>query len=312
MSPRRTPLAIVGPTASGKTGLSLILARRLSGEIISADSRQIYKYLSVGTSKPTDVERSVVPHHMIDMLDPREPMSAGLFGQRARKILADIEKRGNTPILVGGSGLYIKAVIDGLFDSPGSDPGIRVALEKRFEESGIPGLLDDLRRVDPRTAGEMQMEPKARRIQRALEVYYATGVPLSAHVDKQKKEKPLRCIQIAPRWSRGDLYRRINERVDAMMNAGFLEEVRWLRGNDYGPDLNSLNTVGYKELFAHLNGVYQLPTAVELIKRNTRRFAKRQETWFKGDSRIHWVKMKYPLDWEEVAEEVEKVYDHFQ
>ncbi|MEX2116868.1 MAG: tRNA (adenosine(37)-N6)-dimethylallyltransferase MiaA [Bacteroidota bacterium] len=308
MSLRKTPLAIVGPTASGKTHLSLILAKRLNAEIVSADSRQMYKYLTVGTSKPTESERSMVPHLWIDVLDPREPMSAGLFGKEARLLLAEISQRGKTPILVGGSGLYVKAVIDGLFDGPPADPGVRSALKKRLDESGISGLLEDLRRVDPRTAAEMQKEPKARRIQRALEVYYATGVPLSSHFDTQKKEEPVDCVQIGLQWKREDLYRRINDRVETMMRSGFLDEVRWLKSRGYTPDLNSLNTVGYKELYAHLSGQYDLSTATELIKRNTRRFAKRQETWFNADRRIHWIMMDEASDWERTADEAEELH----
>ncbi len=309
MSAHNPPLVIVGPTASGKTRLSLILARRLNAEIVSADSRQLYKYLTVGTSKPTVAERSLIPHHWIDVLDPREPMSAGLFGKQARRLLIEIHERGKTAILVGGSGLYIKAVIDGLFDGPPADPEVRSMLKRRFDASGVPGLLEDLRQVDPRTAALMQKEPKARRIQRALEVYFATGLPISRHFDKQKEEEPLHCVQIGLQWKREDLHRRINERVEIMMNLGFLDEVLWLRSRGYEADLNSLNTVGYKELFAHVDGWYELSMAMELIKRNTRRFAKRQETWFRADRRIHWIKMNDATEWERTADEAEKLYN---
>lgn len=301
-------LALVGPTASGKTRLSLILAKRLNAEIISADSRQMYSGLTIGTSKPTTAERSSVPHHWIDVLDPEEPMSAGLFGEEARALIREIRQKAKTPILVGGSGLYVKAVIDGLFDGPAADPGVRAQLEMRLREVGISGLLEDLRRIDPRTAAEMQKEPKARRIQRALEVYYATGVPLSGHFEQQGAEKELDCVQVGLQWRREVLYERINERVERMMKTGLLEEVEGLRERGYGAHLNSLNTVGYKELFAYLQGDYDLNTAVELIKRNTRRFAKRQETWFKADHRIHWIKVEKEPDWEQVADEVERIY----
>jgi len=309
MSLPKTPLAIVGPTASGKTRLSLILAKRLNGEIISADSRQMYKHITVGTSKPTEAERLITPHHWIDVLDPREPMSAGLFGKQARELLAGISESGKTPLLVGGSGLYIKAVIDGLFDGPSADPEVRLMLKKRFEASGISGLLEDLQRVDPRTAEVMRKEPKARRIQRALEVYFATGVPLSSHFGKQKGDEGLRCVQIGLHWNRKDLYRRIDDRVKAMMSSGLLDEVLWLKAHGYESDLNSLNTVGYKELFAYLNGQYDLSTAIELIKRNTRRFAKRQETWFRADRRIHWIMMDEESGWTRIADAAEELYN---
>lgn len=301
-------LAIVGPTASGKTRLSLILAKRLNAEIISADSRQMYKYLSIGTSKPTQDERSSIPHHWIDILDPKEPMSAGLFGREARMLVREIQEKGKNPILIGGSGLYVKAVIDGLFDGPSADPGVRAMLGKRLKEVGISGLLEDLHRIDPGTAAEMQKEPKARRIQRALEVYYATGVPLSGHFENQGAEKEIECVQVGLLWMREALYQRINERVERMMKAGLLEEVEGLRESGYGTDLNSLNTVGYKELFAYIKGECDLTTAVELIKRNTRRFAKRQETWFKADRRIHWIRIEKESDWERIADEVERIY----
>ena len=312
MSLLKTPIAIVGPTASGKTRLSLILAKRLNGEIISTDSRQMYKHMTVGTSKPTQTERSMAPHHWIDVLDPRESMSAGLFGKQARELLEEIRKSGKTPLLVGGSGLYIKAVIDGLFDGPSADPAVRLMLKKRFADSGISGLLEDLQRVDPRTAEVMRKEPKVRRIQRALEVYFTTGVPLSGHFVKQKGDDGLRCVQIGLQWSRKDLYRRIDDRVETMMSSGLLDEALWLKSHGYESDLNSLNTVGYKELFAHLNGQYDLSTAIALIKRNTRRFAKRQETWFRADRRIHWIMMNEESDWVRIADEAEEVYNRGQ
>lgn len=303
-----TLLALVGPTASGKTLLSLILAKRLNGEIISADSRQLYKYLTIGTSKPTEEERSSVPHHWIDVLDPEQPMSAGLFGRETRGLIEEIQRKGKTPILVGGSGLYVKAVIDGLFDGPSADSGVRAMLGKRLSEVGISGLMEDLRLVDPQTAAEMEKEPKARRIQRALEVYYATGVPLSRHFERQGADQALDCIQIGLQWKREVLYQRINDRIEKMMAGGFLQEVQGLLKKGYGSDLNSMNSVGYKELFAHLRGEYDLTTAVELMKRNTRRFAKRQETWFRADRRIHWIAMGEESEWERVADEAERIY----
>lgn len=289
-------IAIVGPTASGKTLLSLELADQLNAEIISADSRQIYKHLTIGTSKPSQEDLRRIPHHFIDILDPREPMSAGLYGKQARKLIDDVQNRGKRIILVGGSGLYVKAVVDGLFDGPSADPEIRAWLNRKHHSSGLEGLLEELRAVDPRSADMMAKEPKVRRIQRALEVYYSTGVPLSEHLKRQERPDTRSWTIVGLEWQRDQLYDRINRRVEAMMKNGFLEEVCWLRDHGYESHLNALQTVGYKELFRHLEGGGTLGESVEAIKRNTRRFAKRQMTWFRADDRIRWASVGSEAD----------------
>lgn len=299
-----TTTIIVGPTASGKTALSLLLARRMNAEIVSADSRQIYRHLTIGTAKPSDSDRSKVPHHFIDILDPNQEYSAGEYGVQARGVLEEIQKRGKSALVVGGSGLYVKALVDGFFDGPGKDPEVRERLERDLEREGISGLLKKLEHVDPATAQAMAREPKARRVMRALEVYYSTGKPLSVHFSEQKRNPLSNFIMVAPLWERALLYKHIDERVVGMMKQGLLDEVRWLKSHGYHANLNALNTVGYKELFEHLEKKTSLDEAVSLIKLNTRRFAKRQMTWFRADKRIRWLPVSSDRDFEETASSI--------
>ena len=302
-----TLLAIVGPTASGKTPLSLILADRLGGEIVSADSRQVYRYLDIGTAKPTQEERNRIPHHFVDILDPAEEYNAGRFGVEARHKIAELFRSGKKPILVGGSGLYVRAVIDGFFEGPGKDPHIRAHLELRMLKEGPEALLAELRRVDPLAADRMELK-KPRRIIRALEVYAVTGRPLSTYHQEQSSPPPFDVIQFAMAGKRESLYRQIELRVDKMLSGGLIEEVRSLQNRGYDRSLNSLNTVGYKEVFDFLESKTTYERMVELIKRNTRRFAKRQLTWFRADKRIQWIDVDESSSLVEVAAIIEDQY----
>jgi tRNA dimethylallyltransferase len=290
-------LALVGPTASGKTHLSILLAQQLNGEILSADSRQVYRYLNIGTAKPTEEERRMVPHHFVDFLEPSEEYSAGTFGHEARQRALVVFSRNKCPILVGGSGLYVKAVIDGFFEGPGKDPELREQLESQLSAEGPETLLSALEKIDPMTAGRMDLS-KPRRIIRALEVYHITGKPLSEFHREQSTAPPFDIVQFGLQWERKSLYRRIDARVDAMLSAGLIEEVKGLRERGYGPTQNALNTVGYREVFEFLDGKITHDNMVDLIKRNTRRFAKRQLTWFRADSRIAWLRVdeRIPLE----------------
>ncbi|MBF8293999.1 MAG: miaA [Bacteroidetes bacterium] len=291
----RPILAIVGPTASGKTPLSLLLAEILNGEIVSADSRQIFKYLDIGTAKPTRAERKRVPHHFVDFLDPKDKYSAGLYGDDVKKVVKDVFDRGKVPILVGGSGLYIKAAIDGLFGGPGRDPEIRARLEDQLRTGGIEPMLDTLRKVDPVVLQTMK-EITPRRIIRALEVFFIAGKPLSEYHSEQGQIPDFQAIQFGLEWERKELYSRINQRVDRMISDGLMDEVQKLAGMGFDRQLNALNTVGYKEVFDYLEGTVNRETMIDLIKRNTRRFAKRQITWFKADKRIRQIPMTENLD----------------
>lgn len=303
----RRILAIVGPTASGKTPLSLLVAEILNGEIVSADSRQIFKYLDIGTAKPTRAERKRVPHHFVDFLDPKQEYSAGLFGDAVKKVVKDVFDRGMVPILVGGSGLYIKSAIDGLFGGPGRDPEIRARLEDQLRTGGLEPLLDTLGKFDPIVLQRMK-EITPRRVIRALEVFFIAGKPLSEYHSEQEKIPDYQAIQFGLEWERKELYSRINHRVDRMISDGLMDEVQKLAGMGYDRHLNALNTVGYKEVFDYLEGTVNAETMIDLIKRNTRRFAKRQITWFKADKRIRHIPMTETLNLEAAARRITDEY----
>jgi tRNA dimethylallyltransferase len=301
-------LVIVGPTASGKTPLALLVAERLTGEVISADSRQVYRYLTIGTAKPSSLDLKRICHHCVDILDPSEEYNAGLFGEDATIIIRDIVHRNHTPILVGGSGLYLKAVIDGLFSGPGKDAETRFQLEERLKNEGAESLLEVLQHVDP-VSGEKMSPTKPRRIIRALEVYYATGKPISEFHAEQERKPEFNFIQMGLAWERKELYERIDTRVGLMIEQGLVREVEELQKKGFAKTLNALNTVGYKEIFDYLEGRMSLQEAGSLIKRNTRRFAKRQLTWFRADKRIHWLSVNGQTDFKKLAEKIVRLFE---
>jgi tRNA dimethylallyltransferase len=300
-------LAIVGPTASGKTILSILLAEKLRGEIISADSRQIYKFLNIGTAKPTSEDLHRVPHHFIDILDPDQEYNAAEYGLQARSKIDDMLKRGIHPIIVGGSGLYVRAIIDGFFHGPGKDSEIRERLEKEAQTFGTEMLFEKLKRIDPASAAKMDTS-KLRRIIRALEVYYTTGKPISDLHSAQETKATFEVLQYALEWERKTLYDRINHRIDEMMKKGFVEEVRELNTRGYLSGMNALNTVGYKETFDFIDGKLTKEEMVRLIKQNSRRYAKRQLTWFRADKRIRWISVNEQTNWNEIAERIQKEF----
>jgi tRNA dimethylallyltransferase len=292
-------LCIVGPTASGKTALAIKIAQALGGEILSADSRQIYKLLTIGTAKPSVTELKAVPHHFIDILMPDEHFSAGDFGDQGRRLIEDLGGRNIVPVVAGGTGLYVEALVDGLFDGPPIQHALREKLEERVKaEGGGAGLLEELRLVDPAAAARM-LPTNTRRIIRALEVYQTTGIPLTVHHENQKRDQIYDAIFIGLEWDRKVLYERINARVDRMLEAGFLDEVKQLLDAGFDERYKALQTVGYKEAYAFLRGELTRARMIELMKQNTRRFAKRQLTWFRYDDRIRW----YPVGQEaEIAQ----------
>lgn len=297
-------IVIVGPTCSGKTNLSLKLSEFIPSEIISADSRQIFKYLDIGTAKPSKAALQKVPHHLIDFLDPSENYDVSLFEKDAEQIIDHIHKENKTPIVVGGSGLYIKALIDGIFDSADKDAEIREELNKIRNERGIEFLFEELKKVDPESANKM-LPQNWKRVMRALEVYQMTGEPIWKHHQKQEL-KSVKYIfsQFGLNWDRKILYENIDERVDEMITSGFVDEVKNILNNGYDKNINSLNTVGYKEIIQYLNGKLTFEKTIELIKRNSRHYAKRQLTWFKKDERIHWFDIDDSNDLDRIAQKI--------
>ncbi len=281
-------LFIVGSTGIGKTALSIQLAKRMDGEIVSADSRQIYKYMTIGTAKPTREELAAVPHHFIDIKTPDEYYSAGQFGKEARICIAEIQKRQKQPIVAGGSGLYIRALIDGLFEPKIADEVVKTNLKKEAGENGIAALYDRLKAADPKAAAKLH-PTDSQRIMRALEVFEVTGEPFSNFVDLKPRPADFEPCILGLTLERSELYERIEKRVDAMLELGLLDEVQELRKRGYGPDLNALQSVGYREAFLHLDGKLAASEIAALIKQKTRNYAKRQLTWFRKDKRIHWM-----------------------
>ena len=271
--------AIVGPTAVGKTALGIKLAQVLDGEIISADSRQIYKELSIGSAKPTTRELALVPHHFIDELRLGDYYSAGLFADQATKRIGDILERNRVPIIVGGSTLYLHALIHGLSPLIPSDTGVRTSIEKRLADLGKKALYEELLRIDPDSANTMD-PTKTARVMRALEVFELTGMPLSRFHDVHKTP-PYSFRVTVLTLDRSLLYRRIEQRVDAMLTAGLMEEVQIIHDMQLDRTLPALKSIGYKETLAYLDGVYTWPEMIEVLKRNSRRYAKRQITWFR-------------------------------
>ncbi len=300
-------LAIVGPTGSGKTKLSLIVAEKLNGEIISADSRQVYRYMDIGTAKPSLEDRKRIKHYFIDELNPDEEFNAGVFGERGREIIEDIFSRGKIPIVVGGSGLYIKSLIDGFFEGPGADWELREILYQKANELGKEVLYEELKKVDPISAEKIHPN-NLKRVIRALEVYYITGKPISQLQQTIKPEIDFKTVQIGLKWDRKKLYKRIEQRVDEMIKAGLIDEVKKLRELGYDKNLNSLQTVGYKEVLDYLDGLISYDEMIRLIKRNSRRYAKRQLTWFRQDKRIIWLDVNEDTDFNELAEKVVQIY----
>lgn len=284
MAVYKTLIVIAGPTGIGKTALAITLARHYATEILSADSRQFFKEMSIGTAKPDAAELAAANHHFINSHSIHDFFSTGDFEISALQTLQDVFKSNDLAIMVGGSGLYLDAVTKGLDALPETDMRIREELNLLFQQQGLDPIRDQLSAVDPEYYAKIDQSNPQRMI-RGLEFFLSTGSKVSSYLTNSKKERPFRIIKIGLNMERADLYERINKRVDLMMVAGLLDEVRDL--TDYR-DLNALKTVGYAELFRYLDGVITLEDAIAQIKQNTRRFAKRQLTWFRRDTEINW------------------------
>mgnify|MGYP001106867170 CR=1 FL=1 len=280
----KTLISVVGPTAIGKTALAIQLAQHFGTEIISADSRQFFREMAIGTAKPSAAELAAAKHHFIDSHSVSQLFSTGDFEVEGLKKLDEIFRKHDVAIMAGGSGLYVNALINGLDDMPDIDLSIREKLNKQFEEEGLSVIQNQLAEVDPEYFAKVDQQNPQRMI-RGLEVYLSTGQKLSSMLSATKKERPFNIIKIGLNTDRAVLYDRINRRVDQMMADGLVEEVKLLTPfRKY----NALNTVGYSELFDYLDGKIALEDAVAAIKQNTRRFAKRQLTWFRRDEEVTW------------------------
>ncbi|MCI5902121.1 MAG: tRNA (adenosine(37)-N6)-dimethylallyltransferase MiaA [Blautia sp.] len=292
-------IVLTGPTAVGKTKLSISLAKAVNGEIISADSMQVYKYMDIGSAKITRQEMQGVPHHLIDVLMPDEAFHIVKFQELAKAAMKEIYDRGRIPILTGGTGFYIQAVTRDIdFTQAEQDDSYRRELEQAAEEKGADYLHEMLRMVDPASADAIHAN-NVKRVIRALEFYHQNKAPISLHNEEQKERKSPYCLGYyvlnAPREL---LYRRIDQRVDEMVDAGLVEEVRRLKSMGYHRDMVSMQGLGYKEILAALEGEYPLEEAIRIIKRDTRHFAKRQITWFKREPEVTWVS-KDAFDYDE-------------
>jgi len=295
----------VGPTCSGKSSLSLQLAKDLKTEIISADSKQIYKLIDIGTAKPSKSELKEIPHAFINSISLDENYDVSLYEKQALEKIDNLLKNNKIPIITGGSGLYVRALIDGIVDLA-ADDDLRKELNAKKEKYGNDFLYQELITVDQSAANTM-LPQNWKRVIRALEVFYLTGKSIKEFHNEQVKVRPnYNVSQFGLNWDRGILFKRIEDRVDQMIVNGLVGEVDSILKMGYSETLNSLNSVGYKEIIAHLKNEVSLDEAISLIKRNTRRYAKRQLTWFRKDKRIRWFDIKNELDLIDIKNEILK------
>ncbi len=281
-------VAIVGPTAVGKSEVALRLAEELEAEIVNADSRQVYRHMDIGTSKPTPAERGLIPHHILDVVDPDEGFNLAIYHQLATSAIEAVQGRGKLALLVGGSGLYVWSVVEGWgIPSVPPNPRLRDELETEAKEEGMYQLYRQLERVDPVAAAKIA-PTNIRRVIRALEIYHIAGKPSSQFWRKEAPHFPVLIIGLTV--ERAELYRRIDRRVDKMVEEGLVGEVKWLLERGYGLSLPSMSGIGYRQIGESLQGKMSLPTAIERMKYETHRLARHQYAWFRpNDDRIHWL-----------------------
>ena len=300
-------ICVAGPTASGTTSLAVELAKFTNGEVVSCDSMQIYRRMTIGTAKPTPEEMDGIPHHMIDICDPEESFSVSRYCCMATPIVEDITKRGKTAIIAGGTGLYMDSLIRGNEFAPFPATGHRQRLEEKLEKVGLDNLLAELTAIDPEAAVRSQRNP--RRIIRALEVFYETGETITAHNVRTQAIPP----RFNPLWigldfdPRSELYQRIDLRVDLMLQQGLLDEIRALLDSGISPDCTAMQAIGYKEFVQALRGNMTVAEAAADLKQASRRYAKRQLTWFRRNPKIHWLTRTPETAPEEILEKARQL-----
>ncbi len=302
-------LVIAGPTASGKTATSIAMAKRLNGEVISADSMQVYQYMDIGSAKIEPDEMENIPHHLIDVLNPEEAFDVHRFQQLAKEALEGIYSRGHIPIIAGGTGFYIQSLIYDIdFTKTDEDHRIREKVQGFYEREGEKGLHGWLQQVDPKSAEAIHPN-NIKRVMRAIEYHMLTGEKLSDHNEKQRsKESPYDVTYVVLTMERQLLYKRIDRRVDIMMDKGLLDEVRLLKSMGFDRTQVSMQGLGYKELLDYLDGEISLDEAIYRIKRDTRHFAKRQLTWFRREKNVHWIEVDaLQFDVEAICDEIIKI-----
>lgn len=291
-------ITVVGPTAVGKTALAIALAKRYHTCVVSADSRQIYKELSIGTAKASVEEQDGIQHYFVDSLSIEEPFNAGMFEREGLELLDVLFKTHDVVILCGGTGLYVKALLEGMDALPETDPDLRAALNAEFEQKGLEVMQEELKQIDPVTYNQIDLKNPLR-VFRAIEVFRQTGERLSAFKTGDKKQRPFQTIKIGLTMDREELYERIDRRMDLMLQAGL--EAEALNYIQYRAN-NALQTVGYSEIYGHADGLYDREEMIRLLKRNSRRYAKRQLTWFTKDPEIKWF---HPAQVGEIAAFIE-------
>ncbi len=301
-------IVIAGPTAVGKTSLSINLAKSIGGEVISADSMQVYKYMDIGTAKVTKEEAQGVKHYLVDTLNPDEDFSVHIFQQMAKDSMKKIRENGKIPIMVGGTGFYIQSLIyDIAFDDTTKDTAYRLGLEQLAREKGNDYVHHMLKDIDPVSYEKIHAN-NLKRVVRALEYYRDTGEPISVHNEKEsQKESPYNLVFYVLTMDRKLLYERIDKRVDMMIEDGLVDEVKGLKEMGYSKDLVSMKGLGYKEIYEYLDGEYDLDEAVYILKRDTRHFAKRQLTWFKREKNVRWIHVDdYDMNTEVILKKILK------
>ena len=306
---KRPLIILTGPTAVGKTKASIGLAKAVGGEIISADSMQVYRKMDIGSAKITKEEMDGVPHYLVDVLDPSEEFNVARFQEMAKEAMEQIYANGHIPIVVGGTGFYIQALLYDIdFTEGNEDTSIREELEVYASEHGAEKLHEMLREIDPKSAETIHAN-NVKRVIRAIEYYRQTGKPISEHNEKERqKESPYNFAYFVLQDDRKNLYDRIEKRIDIMLEDGLLEEVESLRKEGYTKDMVSMQGLGYKEILDYLNGDSTLEEAVYILKRDTRHFAKRQITWFKRERDVIWIhKNEFHYDEEKILEEMLKI-----